>query len=252
MNRPYLVLLSVITLGSGCAAGGTNDAGGGGPVDAGGGGGVDAGDVGFDAGDVGFDAGEGSDAGGPIGFDAGPGELDAGMTGSDAGVGLIDAGFDASVGLIDAGFDASLPDAGPAPTGSIALTPGFMTTVTGDTTGGPTWNRPVASGSCPASTLSAVADMVTYETRLIHNASSGTLTVTIGSTATYDGYLVIYLGTSIPTDPLMCHAGDDDGGPTGSDPLVTFTLAAGQSAVVVQSGFDNADVGPYSMTISAS
>ncbi len=249
MNRPYLVLLSVITLGSGCAAGGTNDAGGGGPVDAGGGGGSDAGDMGFDAGDMGFDAG------GPIGFDAGPAETDAGTTGSDAGVGLIDAGpgsgTDASVGLIDAGFDASLPDAGPAPTGSIALTPGFMTTVTGDTTGGPTWNRPVASGSCPASTLSAVADAVTYETRLIHNASSGTITVTIGSTATYDGYLVIYLGTSVPADALMCHAGDDDGGPTGSDPLVTFTLAAGQSAVVVQSGFDNADVGPYSMTISA-
>ena len=44
---------------------------------------------------------------------------------------------------------------------------------------------------------------------------------------------------------------DDDGGTTGSDPLVTFTLNAGETAVVVQSGFNNTDVGPYTMTISA-
>ena len=229
MQRSYPFAL-VLVLAAGCAAGRTQDAGGGG---------FDAGPTGYDAGPSDFDASIDRDAGSP--------DVDAGS------VGLIDAGFDAgSVGLIDAGYDAGLPDAGgPPPTGTIELTSGLMTTVTGDTTGGPTWNRPVASGSCPASTLSAVATAVPYETHTIHNASSGTLTVTIGSSASYDGYLIIYLGTTVPSDPLMCHAADDDGGTTGSDPLVTFTLNAGETAVVVQSGFNNTDVGPYTMTISA-
>lgn len=246
MQRPFLFLFA-LPLAVGCAAGNSGDAGGGGGFD-GGPSGFDAGPAGFDAGPTGFDAG-------PIDFDGGSTGTDAGSMGTDAGtVGLVDAGFDGgTVGLIDAGFDAGSPgtDAGgPPPGGTIELTSGFMTTVTGDTTGGTIWNRPVASGSCPATTLSAVATMVPYETRLIHNGTSGTLTVTIGSTASYDGYLIIYLGTTVPADPLTCHAADDDGG-TSPDPLVTFTLNAGETAVVVQSGFNNTDVGAYAMTISA-
>lgn len=239
--------ITLFLLLAGCASGGSLDAGGGGRVDAGGGGGFDAGEMGFDAGGpIGFDAGEpGFDAGGPIGFDAG--EM---MMGVDAGtVGLIDAGFDAATP--DAGFDASLPDAGSMMGGSLALTPGFTTVLAGDTTSpGTTWHRPVA-GTCPAGSLSAVATAVPYETRLVHNASTGTLSVTVETTAAYDGYLVIYLGTAIPSDPLMCHEGDDDSGVGIGDPLLTFPLNAGQSAVIVATGFDNTDAGPYTMAIDA-
>ncbi|MBX3274583.1 MAG: hypothetical protein KF729_30235 [Sandaracinaceae bacterium] len=236
MIAPYLrSLASFVLAGSllapGCAQGGSGSR-------------PDAGvPSGFDAGTT--DAGTAppsEDAGAPIGFDASPPGLDAGAeTGTDASVGLIDSGVDASVGLIDSG---------PPMGGSLALTPGFSMTVSGSTSGGPIWHRPLA-GSCPASSLSGVATAVAYETRPIHNASAGTLSVTIASTASYDGYLVIYAGTAIPSDVLMCLAGDDDSGGSGN-PRVTFTLAPGQSALVVQSGFDNDDVGPYSMTITAS
>lgn len=241
-----LASITLFVFLAGCASGGSLDAGGGGRADAGSMMAPDAGDMGFDAGGpIGFDAGEmGFDAGAPIGFDAG-----SMMMGSDAGtVGLIDAGFDAA--MPDAGYDASLPDAGSMMGGSLALTPGFTTVLAGDTTGGPTWHRPVA-GTCPAGSLSAVATAVPYETRLVHNASMGTLTVTVETTAAYDGYLVIYLGTAIPSDPLMCHEGDDDSGLGVGDPLLTFPLNAGQSAVIVATGFDNTDVGPYTMAIDA-
>ncbi|MCB9596685.1 MAG: hypothetical protein H6719_28430 [Sandaracinaceae bacterium] len=254
MNRLSLVLTILSLAAAGCASGGNRDAGSGGGVDAGGGG-FDAGTGGgFDAGEMGFDAGE-------MGFDAGGGGVDSAVPDVDSGtVGLIDAGSDAgTVGLIDAGtdagfdagFDASLPDAGGSTGGTISLTPGFSMSVTGDTTGGPTWNRPVAASACPATTLSAAGTMVPYETRVVTNTSGSALTVTLETMTGYDSYLIVYAGTTIPADTLMCLEADDDSG-TSPDALLMFTLAPGASAVIVVSGFDNADLGPYTLQITAS
>lgn len=222
MLRPAPLLALCLIGPTGCAMGGS------GRADAGPGG-RDAGpSVEFDSGPSGFDAGPGggSDAGPPGGSDAGPMGADAGAP------------------------DAGAPDAGPSGAG-LSVTPGFSMTVNGDTTGGPTWARPLASGGCPASGTSSVGTMVPYDEQVVTNVSASTLTVTVGTTASYDGYLIVYAGTAIPADPLMCLAGDDDGG-AGTDPMLSFMLAPGESAVLVQSGFDNADVGPYAMMISAS
>jgi len=229
------VLLSFVV---GCASGG-------GRGDAGpGGGGFDAGPGG------GFDAGAAPDSGTPPMADSGPlPTFDSGapMMGVDAGprvdaggVGLVDAGG------VDAGIDGGF-DAGPPPTGmGTPLTPGTMT-ISGNTTGGPTWNRPVA-GTCPASTLSSAGLAVPYEEHLVYNAGAGSITVDVGTTSTHDGYLVIYAGTTIPSEPLMCLAGDDDSG--GSlNPQTSFTLAAGAQALIVATGFDDDDHGAYTMTI---
>jgi len=236
---------SLLTLGllvAGCASGG-------GRLDAGPGGGGR-----FDAGPGGFDAGPGPilDAGplptldsGPLPtFDAGPS-----MMGSDAGPSRMDAG---GIDLIDAGSDAGFDagtDAGPPSGMGTPLSPGSMLTMSGDTTGGPTWNRPIA-GSCPATSLSSAGLAVPYEEHLVYNASSGSLTVTVSTTSTHDGYLVIYAGATIPSDVLMCLAGDDDGG-SSFDPVATFTLSAGMQALIVATGFDDSDHGAYTMTIDA-
>lgn len=186
----------------------------------------------------------GTDAGPQVSFDSGPPD-----TFPDAGPGMV--GMDAGPPMMaDAGApDAGAPDAGPGGSG-LALTPGFMMTLNGNTTGGTTWARPLAT-ICPASGTSSVGTAVPYATHEVRNASSGTLSVHVGSTASWDGYLVIYAGTSVPSDPLMCIEGDDDSG-TGSDPDLTFSLAAGASALIVVSGFDNMDFGSYVLSIDAS
>lgn len=61
-----------------------------------------------------------------------------------------------------------------------------ITTYSGDTTGGPTWNRPIG-----ISGLSSVGTTVPYETQAFSVSSSGHYTITsvYDACAGYDGYL---------------------------------------------------------------
>jgi len=54
-----------------------------------------------------------------------------------------------------------------------------------------------------------------------------------------DPYLIVYSGTSIPSDPTMCLAVDDDSGTAALDSLVTSVpIPAGGAVTVVASSYE--------------
>lgn len=156
--------------------------------------------------------------------------------------------------------DATVPDAmvPDAATGCVELPTTGTLTLNGETTGAdPTWLRPLASGSCPASDYSSIGTAVPYDTFVLCNNSGGTLVLDFamdgaaeGAYTHTDPYLVLYSGTMIPADPLQCLDGDDDGSAAGNGSLATgVTIAAGASVTVVATGFDNTDIGTYAVRV---
>jgi len=122
-----------------------------------------------------------------------------------------------------------------------------MTIYSGDTTGGPTWNRPAGTSS-----LSGVGTAVQYETQAFSVYSSGHYTVTsvYDACAGYDGYLHLYAGCFDPQDQFTnLMAGDDDFITIYSAQVAGVYLTGGTSYVIVNSGFANSDFGAYTTTI---
>ena len=126
----------------------------------------------------------------------------------------------------------------------------------GDTTGEPTFNRPVSPTG-----LSGVGTAVPYEVFNVEVDTTGDYVVTMTQIdADFDTYLLVYsdFDPNSPLDNLL--AGDDDlvfgvssqvgtgsGYGPGDDPL---TLVVGQDYDVVATGFNNLDFGAYSLTFT--
>jgi uncharacterized protein (TIGR03382 family) len=122
-----------------------------------------------------------------------------------------------------------------------------MTVYSGDTTGNPTWNRPVGTGG-----LSGVGTAVPYETQAFSVSSSGPYTITSAydASAGYDGYLHLYAGSFDPQDQFTnLIAGDDDYMGLYGAQMAGVYLTGGTNYIIVNSGFDNADFGAYTTTI---
>lgn len=121
--------------------------------------------------------------------------------------------------------------------------------VIGTTEGGATFNRPLTGN--PPTSLSAVGTAVAYNTFSFSPAAGGSydFLLTSGSTA-YDPFLVLYQGAFNPASPLtnVLVANDDLGSTLRSG--FTRTLLAGSSYTAVITGFNNEDVGNYTLTIS--
>jgi MYXO-CTERM domain-containing protein len=120
----------------------------------------------------------------------------------------------------------------------------------GDTTGGPTFNRPFAGN--PPTGLSAVGTAVAYQVWEIEADAAGSYSFDIiAAGANYDTFMHLYgPGGFNPANALTnVIIGDDDSG-TGSNSLFSTNLAASTSYFVVVSGFDNADFGTYTLRIS--
>ncbi|WP_232366778.1 PEPxxWA-CTERM sorting domain-containing protein [Alteripontixanthobacter muriae] len=116
--------------------------------------------------------------------------------------------------------------------------------VVGDTTGGPTWNRPVGSGPF----LSGTGTDVPYEATsfTVDTASSYAFAVT----SAFDNYLFLYANSFDPNNPLSnLLIGNDDAGP-GLDAAFDFGLSTGVSYFAVVSGFANDDFGSYTLSIN--
>lgn len=169
-------------------------------------------------------------------------------TGSDAFVGAdAPASIDAFAPR-DAfvGTDSRVPvDAGP-----VTCTPlpaAGATTSSGDTAStGLTWERPLA-GTCPATSFSSVGTAVGYQVFTFCNEGvDGTFDFEVGSA--FDSYLVVYDGGAIPADPLACLEGDDDSAGSSNALVSGLSVLAGGVVTVVVSGFDNTDVGAFTLT----
>ena len=132
---------------------------------------------------------------------------------------------------------ASLSFGLPAAAGTVVIN--------GDTTGGPTFNRPVGD----MLSLSTVGTNVAYQVTTFTVSTAGAYS--LFSEAGYDNYLGLYAGAFDPTLPLLnalAYNDDFNGSLTASG--FTTNLLAGVSYFAVASAFDNNGFGAYKLTVS--
>jgi len=118
-------------------------------------------------------------------------------------------------------------------------------TVTGDTTGQPTFNRPLED----LSALSSVGIAVRYEAITFSTNVSGDYTFL--TTGAFDTFSILYNGSFEPTSALTnaLVANDDLIAPPFTTSGFAHSLTAGSTYVLVTTGFDGAAFGAYSTTI---
>jgi hypothetical protein len=126
-------------------------------------------------------------------------------------------------------------------------------TLTGDTTGDPTWNRPGAG--TPPNFLSSNATAVPEESWAFSVDSSGLYVMEIvqfpaATNPSFDTFLLLYQSSFNPASPLTnVLKGVDDGG-NGSWSRLDYNLAAGTQYYLVVTGYYNDNYGPYSVSLS--
>ena len=121
--------------------------------------------------------------------------------------------------------------------------------ITGDTTGSPTYNRPIANGDDPPFNLSVVGTNVAYD--VVDFVVSVTGSYEFLSSADYDNYLGLHIGAFDPTDPLANTVIYNDDGPGGiGTSEFSHVLIGGASYSAVISGFANTDFGNYDLSIN--
>ncbi|CAN5558749.1 hypothetical protein BH09PLA1_BH09PLA1_27160 [soil metagenome] len=118
----------------------------------------------------------------------------------------------------------------------------------GNTTGGPTWQRPNTTGG-----LSNTGSNVPYQVVPFTVDTSGPYLVTTDTsgTAGYDGYLALYGGSFSAGNPLanIVALNDDLNSAPELKSQVSVALTAGTQYFLVQSGFNNGDFGAWTGTI---
>ena len=115
--------------------------------------------------------------------------------------------------------------------------------VSGDTTGSPTYNRPVSTTS-----LSGVGTAVAYDTYTFNVSAAGSYA--FAAVSDFDNFLALYQGTFDPTSALTNLVAVDDDSGVGNNALLTNALLGGTSYTIVFSSFSNADAGIYGLGIS--
>lgn len=117
---------------------------------------------------------------------------------------------------------------------------------TPDPADGVVWNRPLETGTG----LSSVGVGVSY-----HVYGPFTVDVTgsytfSSSQSGFDGFIFIYQNAFNPSTPLVNYvAGDDDSVGTNTS-LITTTLTAGTTYFFITTGFDPADFGSFTTTVT--
>lgn len=118
---------------------------------------------------------------------------------------------------------------------------------TGDTTGGPTYQRAVAS--CAG--LTATTGPMAYSLQPFTVDTSGAYDISSIQDGEFDGFVFLYEGDFDPANPLDgCVTGNDDGDDgIGTSDIDGAALTAGTDYLVVTTGFSAVDVGTFTNTI---
>ncbi len=126
--------------------------------------------------------------------------------------------------------------------------------ISGDTTGGPTFNR--ALQGTPPTGLSFVGTDVAYTELSFTVSASGSYTFQNDSTlantgsTTWDNFTFLYQGSFSPGAALTnVLVGNDDNLTIGLSGF-SIALTAGTTYVYITTGFANTDFGPYSVSIT--
>ncbi len=117
-----------------------------------------------------------------------------------------------------------------------------LQTISGDTTGGPTFNRPIGGGP----SLSGIGTNVPYQVIPFTVGADGSVRAETVA-ASYDTYLFVYTAFNPATPIAGLVDGDDDGG-AGLLSRIDTNLVAGNYLAVV-SGFSNSSFGTFDLEI---
>jgi hypothetical protein len=121
--------------------------------------------------------------------------------------------------------------------------------VTGSTVGGPTFNRPDIDGGA----LSTVGTAVRYTVTELTVATTGRYMVASSTPGAgplgdeNDGVVLLYQNSFNPSSPLTNFVVGGDPFGFALQNVVTAQLTAGTTYVVVTTGYDNDDAGPYTL-----
>lgn len=121
----------------------------------------------------------------------------------------------------------------------------------GDTTGNPTWNRPV-EGTPPVE-LSVIGDAVPYNVQGFEVDAAGEYSFEVVSASNFDPYLFLYQGSFNPANPLSGNSaliGNDDPYVGNSLSQFSYSLNAGAKYYLVTTGFRNQDFGSFTNEIA--
>ena len=120
------------------------------------------------------------------------------------------------------------------------------TVFTGDTTAGPTYNRPLSGR--PPTGLSAVGTAVRYVVTPFTVSVSGNYNFL--NSSVHDSFLGVHRNLFNPANGLLnALAYDDDAGPGSDSQITALGLLAGVSYFAVSSGFANTDFGRFTLTV---
>jgi PEP-CTERM motif len=121
------------------------------------------------------------------------------------------------------------------------------TIFTGDTTGAPTYNRPIAG--TPPTTLSGIGSAVRYVVTPFTVSVSGNYN--FFNATGYDSYLGIHRNAFSPANGLLnAIAYNDDFNGTLDGGFANLALLAGVSYFAISTGFDSPDFGAFSLTVN--
>lgn len=120
---------------------------------------------------------------------------------------------------------------------------------TGNTTGGPTFNRPLAG--TPPTGLSAVGTAVRYNVIQLTVGTSGSYVFqNTATTIGFDNFTLLYQNSFNPASPLTNALVGNDDNPTIGLSGFTINLLAGTNYFYVVTGFANDDFGAWSAQVS--
>ena len=122
-------------------------------------------------------------------------------------------------------------------------------TFTGNTTGGPTFNRPLVG--TPPTGVSAVGTAVRYTVTQLSVSLSGSYSfLSTSNTTGYDNFTILYSNSFNPASPLTNDLIANDDIVFGQTSGFTFSLTAGVNYFFVNTGFNNDDFGAFTSTIT--
>lgn len=135
-----------------------------------------------------------------------------------------------------------------APPGGVIFTGSSV--FTGNTTGGLTYNRPIANGTPNAAptALSGIGTAVRYVVTPFRVTISGNYNFL--NTTAYDSYLGIHRDSFNPANGLLNAVAYSDDFVGSDGGFSNLALIAGVSYFAISSGFDNTDFGAFRLDIN--
>jgi hypothetical protein len=129
-------------------------------------------------------------------------------------------------------------------TGSLLATAGVLN-FSGDTTGGPVWQRPIGSGP----SLSGIGSATPFE--VTHFQVDVSDNYSFFATSLWDNYSLLYQGAFNPSDQLTnLLVGNDDFSTIGFTGFNSIALMPGVDYFYVLTGFANDNFGTYDARIT--